>query len=246
MLPRFARLDLFAFALVAFALSAGAARADDLADFNAAAEAIAAHNRVAIGYLRNGNTDLASLELDKTRAAWGDFSNRFSGRRPDVFKDNTYYVVAVTDISTRLITADMMLNAGRPEIAGKALSAVRDDFYKLRKSAGIVVLADCIYDSNSAMDALMTYNDATLDLSKPETATDIMGKTAAYTASLGHCDGLAGDAVRNEPEFRRLVDGAKASLTLIPKAIATNDAGLLHRVLIELRSFDNLLAFRFG
>jgi hypothetical protein len=240
MLVRFARA-----ALVVFALT-GAAHADDLADFNAAAEAVAAHNRVAIGYLRTGNTDLASLELDKTRAAWGDFSKRFSGRRPDMFNDNTYYVVAVTDIGTRLITADMMLNAGRPEIAGKALSAVRDDFYKLRKSAGIVVLADCIYDSNTAMDALMTYNDATLDLSKTETTTDIMGKTAAYTALLGHCDGLAGDTVRKEPEFRRLIDGAKASLALIPKAIATNDAGLLHRVLIELRSYDNLLAFRFG
>src|ERR1700742_38275 len=240
MLVRFARA-----ALVVFALT-GAAHADDLADFNAAAEAVAAQNRVAIGYLRTGNTDLAAIAFDKTRAAWGEFSKRFSGRRPDLFKDNTYYVVAVTDISTRLVTADMMLNAGRAEIAQQALIAVRDDFYKLRKSAGIVVLADCIYDANSAMDALMVYNDATLDLSKPEVTTDIMGKTAAYTALLGNCDGLAGDPVRNEPEFRRLIDGAKASLALIPKAVATNDAGLLHRVLIELRSFDNLLAFRFG
>jgi hypothetical protein len=33
---------------------------------------------------------------------------------------------------------------------------------------------------------------------------------------------------------------------LIPKAIEARDTDLLHRVLIELRSFDNLLAFRFG
>jgi hypothetical protein len=52
--------------------------------------------------------------------------------------------------------------------------------------------------------------------------------------------------VRKAPEFRRLVDGSKASLTLIPKAIAARDGDLLHRVLIELRSFDNLLAFRYG
>ena len=63
---------------------------------------------------------------------------------------------------------------------------------------------------------------------------------------LDRCDGMAGDAVRQAPEFRRLVDGAKAGLALIPKAIATRDSDLLHRVLIELRSFDNLLAFRFG
>jgi hypothetical protein len=33
---------------------------------------------------------------------------------------------------------------------------------------------------------------------------------------------------------------------LIPKAIDARDTDLLHRVLIELRSFDNLLAFRYG
>ena len=33
---------------------------------------------------------------------------------------------------------------------------------------------------------------------------------------------------------------------LIPKTIATRDSDLLHRVLIELRSFDNLLSFRYG
>ena len=52
--------------------------------------------------------------------------------------------------------------------------------------------------------------------------------------------------MRKAPEFHRLIDGAKAGLALIPKAIASRDSDLLHRVLIELRSFDNLLAFRFG
>jgi hypothetical protein len=240
MLVRFARAAIFVLALSA------SARADDLADFNAAAEAIAAHNRVAIGYLRTGNTDLASLELDRTREAWAEFGKRFSGRRPDVFKDNAFYIVAVTDISTRLITADMMLNAGRPEIARQALGAIRDDFYKLRQSAGIVVLADCVYDSNTAMDALMAYDDAALDLGKAETKSDLTRKSTALATVLDRCDGIASETVRREPEFRRLIDGTKASLMLIPKAIDTNDPNLLHRVLIELRSFDNLLAFRFG
>ena len=67
-----------------------------------------------------------------------------------------------------------------------------------------------------------------------------------YGSVLKRCDGMADDTVRQAPEFRRLVDGAKSSLALIPKAIAIRDGDLLHRVLIELRSFDNLLAFRFG
>ena len=31
-----------------------------------------------------------------------------------------------------------------------------------------------------------------------------------------------------------------------PKAVETRDRDLLHRLLIELRSFDHLLAFRYG
>ena len=45
--------------------------ADDLADFNAAVEKAESHNRVAIGYLRTGNVDLAWIEIDRLRDAWG-------------------------------------------------------------------------------------------------------------------------------------------------------------------------------
>jgi len=224
----------------------GVARADDLADFNAAVEAAAAHNRVAIGYLRTGNVDLASIELDRLRAAWGALNARFAGKRPAVFAGNPLYVTAMTDIAMRLVTADMMLNSGRPEIAAQSLNAIREDLYKLRKSGGVAVLADCVFDANAVMDALMVYNDRSLDWSKPETGPAIAAKATAYGSILDRCDRMADEAVRKDAEFRRLVDGAKASLALIPKAIAARDADLLHRVLIELRSFDNLLAFRFG
>ena len=63
---------------------------------------------------------------------------------------------------------------------------------------------------------------------------------------LRRCDGMASADVRNQPEFRRLIDGAIASLALVPKAVRERDGDLLHRLLIELRSFDNLLAFRYG
>jgi hypothetical protein len=46
------------------------AHGDVLEDFNAAVEAASAHNRVAIGYLRTGNADLASLEMDRLRDSW--------------------------------------------------------------------------------------------------------------------------------------------------------------------------------
>ncbi len=97
-----------------------------------------------------------------------------------------------------------------------------------------------------AMDALMIYNDRALAWSNQETRSKIAGAASSYGSVLDRCDGIASETIRKSPEFRRLVDGAKASLSLIPNAIATRDTGLLHRLLIELRSFDNLLAFRFG
>src|ERR1044071_6022800 len=138
-------------ALLGLLLWAGGARADELANFNAAAEAAEAHSRVAVGYLRTGNNDLAALEIDRLREAWGKLG---AVRRPVVF-DSKLYVAMLTDASMRLVTADMLFNSGRPDNARQALEAIRADLYNLRKSAGIVVLSDCINDSNKAAAALM-------------------------------------------------------------------------------------------
>lgn len=233
-------------AILFLVIAVSPARADDLNDFNTHMEGVTSHIRVAIGYLRTGNTDLASLEIDRTREAWGKLQQHFGGRRPKMFETSTLYKNIVTGVSARLVGTELLLNAGRPDAAMDSLNKLRGEFYDLRKASGIVVLADCVRDANTAMDALMTYNDRTLDFGATETRSDLAAKTAAYSDTLKRCDSIADEKVRTEPEFRRLVDGAQASLTLIPKAIETRDANLLHRVLIELRSFDNLLAFRFG
>ena len=243
MLPWAARVACLILALLG---SSWRACADDLADFNAAVEAASAHNRVAIGYLRTGNADLASREIDRLRDAWARFTERFSGQRPGAFADNALYGKLFTVVSARLVGADLMLKTGRPDAASNSLNAIRGDLYDLRKASGIAVLADCVRDANITMDALMTNNDRALDWDNPEIRTGVATKASSYGAELNRCDGMASEAVRVAPEFRRLVDGAKASLVLIPKAITTRDTDLLHRVLIELRSFDNLLAFRYG
>ncbi len=223
-----------------------ATKADELADFNAAIESASAHNRVAIGYLRTGNEDLAALEIDRFRDAWIRLTERFSGHRPDIFANNPLYGRLFTGVAARLVGADLMLKTGRLDAARNSLDAIRGDLYELRKASGVVVLADCIRDGNTAMDALMIYDDRALDWNKPDTRTSVANTASTYGSILDRCHGIANETVQKSPEFRRLVDGAKASLSLIPKAIATQDADLLHRVLIELRSFDNLLAFRFG
>ena len=95
-----------------------AAFADELADFNAAVEEAEAHNRVAIGYLRTGNVDLASLEVDRLREAWGKFGARRQAAG-DFRRQRLCTSIAMTDIATRLITADLMLIPAIPTMRGR-------------------------------------------------------------------------------------------------------------------------------
>ena len=68
------------------------ARADDLDDFNRAVEAAMSHRRVAAGYLRTGNIDLAVLEVEGMREAWAKVSTL---PRPAAFRDQQRYTATM-------------------------------------------------------------------------------------------------------------------------------------------------------
>ncbi|MGZ3411360.1 MAG: hypothetical protein ACXWJW_12835 [Xanthobacteraceae bacterium] len=236
---------LAALAFAAIVLGARPAKADDLTAFNAAIERAAEHNRVAIGYLRTESLDLASYELDKMKDAWGDLTGKFGGSPPQPLRDNPLYTEALVDVPTRIVTAMMMVNIGRTDIAGNSLQAIRVELSKMRRESGIEVLADCVLDYNNTMAQLLAYDETAPDWSRANTAAELAARTAAVEKVSQRCDGMAGP-LRERQEFRRLIDGTLASLKFVPQVIETRDNELLHRVLGELRALDNLLAFRYG
>lgn len=225
-------------------LAALPAQADDLSDFNAALETVAAHQRVALGYLRTGNVDLAAVEIERLRTAWARVTTL---KRPAALnRDPQFYTTTMLDVSTRLVGVAIMMDSGRPDAARKSLEDIRAELKALRKANGIVVFADCVGDANATMDRLVRFDDSNVDLSKAEIRRAISDLVSSYRNYLQQCDDIADQKVRSAPEFRRLIDGAKNSLSQFPKALAEGDADLLHRLLGELRAFDNLLAFRYG
>jgi hypothetical protein len=222
------------------------ALADDLADFNAAVERAAAHNRVALGYLRTRSVELAQVELDRMKDAWGELTGRFGMTPPTVFKDNRLYTETLVDVPTRIVTALIMLEMGRDDIARNSLQAIRLSLSNLRREAGIEILADCVLDYSAVMAVFVGYDDAPPDWNRPEMAPELSARADAVAKAASRCDRLADDGIRAQPEFRRLIDGTLASLAFVPKVIAGRDNELLHRLIGELKAFDNLLSFRYG
>jgi hypothetical protein len=219
-----------------FLLLAAPARADDLADFNAAVEAAMSHHRVALGYLRNGNLELASLEIDGMREAWARVSTL---PRPAAFKDRERYTATLLEIAAGLVGTDLVLKMGNAQVARQSLEQMRASLSKLRRESGVTVLADCVLDANVAMEPLSAHD-------KAADWDTLPAHVARYRTTLQRCDGMAPPAVKASGEFRRLIDGALASLAQMPKAVEAHDHDLLHRLIGELRAFDNLLAFRYG
>src|SRR5262249_56990079 len=191
------------------------------------------HNRVAVGYLRSENVDLAAVELQEMQRSWSAFVERFGRDRPDEFRGNAEYAIMLVDVPTRIVGALVMIDSGRPDIARDSLQAIRREFTTVRRASGVEVLADCVLDANDAMAALSGCHDEAPAWDSPAAADDVAAKAGAFGAAVSRCDAMAPDVIRSSPEFRRLVDGVAASLVFVPRATASRDTGLLRPVIRE-------------
>jgi hypothetical protein len=220
--------------------------ADELTDFNAAVETAASHNRVALGYLRTENIDLASVELERMHSAWMEVVRLYGQHPPAAFRANPRYAATLHEVRFYVTTAIAMLSSGQFGAAREALETNRRLLHELRQSSGVEVLADCVIETNAAMARFFTFDEAPPDLGQPDVAADVANRATQLGTTAQRCDAVAPPEVRASPEFRRLLDGIAASLAYVPTAIKTRDVDMLHRVIGELRAFDQLLTFRYG
>jgi hypothetical protein len=165
---------------------------------------------------------------------------------PAAFRTNPRYAATLHEVRFYVTTAIAMLSSGQFGAAREALETNRRLLHELRQASGIEVLADCVMETNKAMARFFAFDVATPDLAKPEVAADVANKAARLATAAKRCDDIAPPEVRANPEFRRLLDGIAASLAHVPTAINTRDVDMLHRVIGELRAFDQLLTFRYG
>jgi hypothetical protein len=189
----------------------------------AAREQVLAERRIAAGYIRTGNADLAALALERLAKALRD-----SPQAP-----------LAADALAAIDAADL------PR-AAELIEQLGDRLAEARRQAGVRVLADCVREASRAYQPLDVHRLQRPDLAIAASRTAIADAARASEAAFAGCDGEAPAAVKADPDFRRLIDGARASLAKVPAAAETGDDDLLHRLLIELRAFEQLLLFRFG
>lgn len=200
----------------------GAAMAQAQAPSVAADEPILADRRLAAGYLRTGNGDLAALALERLQKS------------------------LPAPYSARVATALAAIDAGDLAAAAAATEALAADLSAARRAAGTRLLADCVRELSDTFAALDRHRTKHPDLADATTGAAITTAAKDSDAAFARCDAEAPAPVKTDADFRRIVDGARASLARVPEAVAARDGDLLHRFLIELRAYEQILKFRHG
>jgi hypothetical protein len=229
--------------LVSTALVFGA-EAGKPTDFASAMGPIMANLRSAASYARTGNIALAQMETDEAVATWKRLEPNASGPLP------AYAPAAVSDFldrgRERLAAATHALDSGDNVAAGRELLALRQSFHELRLQAGLYDLGDCVFEIAPAMEKLRVAATRYGEQPAPANAEDTVATASAFRDRLQRCNEWASPEIAEKSEFRRLIDGAIASSGEIAHAAMAGDGPLVHRYLIELQSYAQLLDFRYG
>jgi hypothetical protein len=122
-------------AILCLWLAATTVAAGDLDDFNATLARAETHYRLALDYLRTDDAEDAAQEIGRMREAWSEIVDRFGSKPPAARADNSAYATTLTDVATRLVTATIMIDLGRRDVAREALIPIDAELSRIRPAA---------------------------------------------------------------------------------------------------------------
>lgn len=136
--------------MIALLLTMPLARADNLSVLDAAVEEAAAHNRAALAHLRANKLALAKIELVRLRRSFDLLVHRHGKRRRALRGngDGVDLTAVMVDVPLRIVTAQIMVDARRPDIATRSLVAVCRALASLHASPESAPAAACEADAS--------------------------------------------------------------------------------------------------
>jgi len=237
------------FALLIFTyvgLGSLAVKAAPVHDFHKAVADAYGNYREARYYLRTGNAMVAALGLQDMNDKWQDIVNRFGKSPPDIYANDPTWESTLTDIAKRIQGGIAALDAGDTDTAKKQIEPVRAILSDLRARNGLFLFSDRIDRANAAMQAIWVFRRNPPDFSNPANINDLRRKTTLMAYWYERCRDTAPESIRNNPQFKRLIDQSLYSLGLMWDAIEEKNPKRVVNILRELISSDDLLYLQFG
>lgn len=235
------RAGLCALLVVALAPAARAAETSG-SDLGAILDRLQGERRMVLAYLAHDNADLALSALDRWRSTLRTEGAKLVAATRG--RSDVKPVLEALDVS--LVEAAKAVEREDGKRASEIVQAATGPLDAWRRAGGLRLFSDCIADLSGRYGALDRYRQAGPDFDVATARAMIVTAASDVAAAMDRCDTQAGADVRSDPEFRRLADGMSASLAKVPAAVDARDPALLYRLLIELRAFERLLAFRYG
>ncbi|MBR0781148.1 hypothetical protein [Bradyrhizobium iriomotense] len=234
--------------LLAWLVASGLALGADAVgpkDMPSAIQSIMANLRTAASYARTGNIALAQIETDEALAAWKQLQD-ITASSPSPAYASAALTEFLTKGSQQLTETARALDTGDNVAAGRELFALRQSFHQLRRRSGLYDLGDCVFEIAPAMERLRMAATRFDEQPASAHAEDTVAAASVFRDRLQRCNDWASAEISGQGEFRRLIDGAIASSGEIAHASMAGDGPLVHRYLIELQSYAQLLDFRYG
>jgi len=197
-------------------------------------------------YLRTGNPAIAGFNLLDLQTQWGKIVNRFQKNPPGLYAEDKKFATTLTEISRRIDRGLKLTDAGDLKKAATEISPARKLMVDLRRRNDLFIFSDCIYEANMAFAELFKYRANKPDYSNPAQVDEIRQKNAVTIFWYKRCSETAPEKISNDPQFRRLIDGALESFDLIWIAIREKDHARLVSNLQGVASFNRLLYLQFG
>jgi len=230
----------------AFLGPAPAAHSAPIHDFNAAVFKAYGHYREALFYLRGGNVQVASFELEEMTTQWKLIVGKFADTPPDVFSADPAWRQVLLDIDKSAVSSlEAAINNDAKE-ARKLLAPVRGMLSALRRRNGVINFSDYVDQANAAFDKLWVYRSNPPDVDSPK-QIDQLRRIVAVTAHLYEMvQDNAPTAVRDNPEFKRLMGTSLDAFRKMRGAITARKVDALISILRGQSSSNRMLFLRFG
>jgi hypothetical protein len=225
-----------------FAGVCGVRSAPDVA--TAAISKVYSSYRIALSYLRSGETELGGISLATFIDEWSALDKRLTANPPAPFDKDPQFTATLADVLKHAQDSQERLVQGDVTGAVTKLEPIRAILAQLRHRNGMRTLSDCIDDISGKMDRLQEMRDAKFNGADQQQVKVARGVLDGLLSVLRACQQQS--PKKNQEQYKRLIDQAVSSVESAKDALAAHDPDRFIRIVRELRSVDRILFQQFG